>query len=162
MLRQTEDMSVAEYQARFLMLERFAHDSSTSERERAAQFVSGLRISVRSVVATFSCATLAEAVMRALQNEHAHVSHHQERAVARMVQPSCERSQGWYQQQDYEPQRQTMDAGVAAFEGQQVQGVPLQTQTFQTRAQQTGGDQELPYCSHCLGRHWGRCWTYDQ
>ena len=87
--------------------------------------MSGLCISIRSVVATFSCATLAEAVMRALLNEHAHVSHHQERAVARLVQPSCERSQGWYQQQDYEPQRQTMDAGVAAFEGQQVLGVPL-------------------------------------
>ena len=82
--------------------------------------------------------------------------------MAQMVQPSREGSQGWYQQQDYEPQRQTMDAGVAAFEGQQVQGVPLQTQTFQTRAQQTGGDQELPYCSHCLGRHWGPCWTYGQ
>ena len=108
------------------MLERFAHDSHTSERERAAQFVSGLRISVGSVVATFSCATLAEAVMRALQNEHAHVSHHQERVVAQMVQPSREGSQGWYQQ-DYEPQRQTVDAGVAAFEGQQVQGVPRQT-----------------------------------
>ena len=31
MLRQTKDMSIAQYQARFLMLERFAHGSLTSE-----------------------------------------------------------------------------------------------------------------------------------
>ena len=30
MLRQTDDKSIAEYQARFLMLERFAHDSLTT------------------------------------------------------------------------------------------------------------------------------------
>ena len=34
-LRQTEDMSVAEYQARFRMLEMFSHGSTTTEHERA-------------------------------------------------------------------------------------------------------------------------------
>ena len=74
-------MSVADYQARFLMLERFAHTSATTERERASQFVSRLCLAVRSVVSAFYCATLAEAVMSALQNERAHVSFHQERAL---------------------------------------------------------------------------------
>ena len=65
-LRQTDSMSVAQYQSRFLMLERFAPSSCPTERERVAQFVSGLRISIRSVVAMFYCSTLAEAVTRAI------------------------------------------------------------------------------------------------
>ena len=73
-LRQEESTTVAEYQVTFLRLERFASSSFTSERERAAQFVAGLRISLRSVVAPFTCATLTEAVRKALECEHAHVS----------------------------------------------------------------------------------------
>ena len=68
---------MAEYQARFRTLERFAPGYFVSERERASQFVVGLRLSIGSIVATFSCATLSEAVMRALQCEGAHVSYHQ-------------------------------------------------------------------------------------
>lgn len=71
-----------EYQAKFLMLERFPLGSFASERERATQFVSGLHISLRVVVATFSCSTVAEAVMRALENEHAHDSHNQAKGTA--------------------------------------------------------------------------------
>lgn len=59
-LRPTDSIAVAQFQSRFLMLERFAPGSCGSERERAAQFVSGLRISIRSVVATFYCSTLVE------------------------------------------------------------------------------------------------------
>lgn len=44
-------------------------------------FVPGLHFSILSVVATFSCSTLAEAVMRTLKCEHAHMSHHQSRAL---------------------------------------------------------------------------------
>ena len=90
-LRQTEDTSVAEYQARFLTLERFAPGGFVSERERASQFVAGLRLSIGSIVATFSCATLSEAVMRALQCEGAHVSYHQARGRG---QVSCQTQGG--------------------------------------------------------------------
>ena len=78
-LRQTEETLVAEFQVRFLTLERFAPGCYASERERVAWFVAGLRLSIGSIVATFSCATLSEAVMRALQYEGAHVSYHQAR-----------------------------------------------------------------------------------
>ena len=73
-LCQEESTFVAEYQARFFRLERFASSSFTSERERAAQCVVGLRVRLRSIVAPITCATLAEAVRRALECEHAHVS----------------------------------------------------------------------------------------
>lgn len=62
---------MAEYQARFLNLERFVPGSFSNEREQAAQLASGLRNSITSVVATFSCLTLGEAVMRALGCEPA-------------------------------------------------------------------------------------------
>ena len=68
---------MAEYQVRFLTLERFAPGCFISERERASQFVAGLRLSIGSIVAMFSCAMLSEAVMRALQCEGVHVSYHQ-------------------------------------------------------------------------------------
>lgn len=46
-------------------------NSFSGEREQTTQFVSGLRICIRSVVATFACRTLLEVVMRALECEHA-------------------------------------------------------------------------------------------
>lgn len=67
-------MTVAKYQTRFLTLERFA---PSSYREQATQFVSRLRIHIKSIVDTFACKTLLEAVMRALECEHAQESHHQ-------------------------------------------------------------------------------------
>ena len=79
-LHQEESTSVAEYQARFLRLEQFASSSLASERERAAQFVAGLRIRLRSVVVPFACASLIETVRRALECEHAHTSHRQYRS----------------------------------------------------------------------------------
>lgn len=47
------------------------------EREKTAQFVLGLHISLRVIVAIFSCAALTEAIMRALHCEHAHDLRHQ-------------------------------------------------------------------------------------
>lgn len=41
-LRSIEGTSVADYQVRFLMLERFARGSFSSEREQIAQLVSSL------------------------------------------------------------------------------------------------------------------------
>lgn len=75
-LRQIEVIPMAKYQARFIMLERFALGSFLSKKERAAQFVSSMCISSSVVVATFSCSTLAEAGMRALEYEQAHDSHY--------------------------------------------------------------------------------------
>lgn len=51
---------------------RFKLGSFASEREWAAHFVFGLRISIKFVVATFSCMTLGEVVMRALECKNAH------------------------------------------------------------------------------------------
>lgn len=62
---------MVEYQARFLTLERFMPGSFASEKKWAAQFVSRLKISI-SVMATFSCMTLGEVDMRALEWELAH------------------------------------------------------------------------------------------
>ena len=76
---------MAEYQARFQTLERFAPGCFASERERASQFVTGLILSIGSIVAMFSCATLSEAVMKALQCEGAHVSYHQARGRGQVV-----------------------------------------------------------------------------
>lgn len=59
-----------------LMQERFAPGSLSSERERAAEFVPGLCISLLAVVATFFSVILAEVIMMALYCEHAHDSHH--------------------------------------------------------------------------------------
>lgn len=58
---------MVEYLAGFLMLERFVPSCFTSERERVAQIVSSLRISLCAVAATFSCLTLIEVVMKALE-----------------------------------------------------------------------------------------------
>lgn len=58
-LRHFEGMPVVEYQARFLTLVRFAMRFFLLERVLAAQFVSTLHISLKSIVATFSCLTLA-------------------------------------------------------------------------------------------------------
>lgn len=75
-LRSLEGTSVAEYQARFLVLERFASGSFSPQRVRASPFVFGLHICLHVVVATFSCSTLVEAVIRALECDHTHDSHH--------------------------------------------------------------------------------------
>lgn len=72
---------MAECQGQFVTLERFAPGFFVSERELAGQFVSSLRINLRSVVATFSCSMLAEAMMMALECEHAHETHHQTRGT---------------------------------------------------------------------------------
>lgn len=58
---------MAEYQARFLMLDRICPSIFLLEREKAAHFLFGLCISLRVVVATFSCATLVKVVMMALE-----------------------------------------------------------------------------------------------
>lgn len=73
---QTEGMSMIEYQAQFLTLDRFGPSHFVVERERVAQYVSGQRISIRLVIATFLCSTLVEATVRALECEHTHESHH--------------------------------------------------------------------------------------
>lgn len=70
-------MSVVEYQVRFLTLQRFAPGSFSGERLQVSQFVLGLRINIKSVVATFVCRTLPEAAMRALDCEHDQVPHPQ-------------------------------------------------------------------------------------
>lgn len=67
---------MAEYQLRLLMFERFGPGSFPSKSERAAQFVSGLHVNLRAIVARFSWFTLTEAVMRALEREHVRESHH--------------------------------------------------------------------------------------
>lgn len=85
LLRQIERTSMEVNHARFFMLERFAPSNFSSERERAAEFVSELRISLRAMVATFSYSTLAEAVMRALECEHARDSHHQAKGTRPLV-----------------------------------------------------------------------------
>ena len=83
-LRQTEVMSVAVYQDRFMILERFAPGALPTEEDRVHQFVAGLRISIRSIVATLTCATLGEAAVRATEFEHAHESHHLARATGQI------------------------------------------------------------------------------
>lgn len=80
-------MSVAEYYARFLMLKRFVlcYFASESVSFQSVSFpvcVLGLHISLRLVVTTFSCLTLAKAVIRALECEHVHLSHHQTRTTS--------------------------------------------------------------------------------
>lgn len=65
-LEQRENTSMAEFQVRFLTLERFPPSSFSFERVRTIQFVFGLRTSIRSIVFTFACGTLAEAFMQAL------------------------------------------------------------------------------------------------
>lgn len=80
-LRQKENMIVVEYLTRLLMLKRLAQGSFVTNRYQAAQFVSGLRISIRLMVVPFSCSTLAEAIMRALECEHAHKAHHQASSI---------------------------------------------------------------------------------
>lgn len=52
-LHQIEGTLVEEFQSKFLMLERFAPGRFTLDRKRAAQFVTGLHINLRSVVTTF-------------------------------------------------------------------------------------------------------------
>lgn len=69
-------MSVVEYHARFLMLERWPSGTFVMERERVAWFDFGLNISLTLVLATFLCPTLAKTIMRALECEHAHEFHH--------------------------------------------------------------------------------------
>ena len=88
--------------------------------------MSGLRISIRSIVATMCCATFSEAVTRALQCEAAHVSYHRERGAGRGRGRS--RDQG--QQQGPQAQRQRTDAGVAAFDGQ-IQRFPREIDVIQ-------------------------------
>lgn len=78
-----EDIYVADYQARFLTLERFTPSSFASKRESAAQFVLGLLISIYTISVMFSCSTLAEVVMRALECEHAQQLHHQARGIGK-------------------------------------------------------------------------------
>ena len=80
-LRQTEGMSVAEYQGRFMILKRSAPEALPTEEDRVDQFVAGLRINIRSIVATLTCVTLGEAAVRATECEHAHESHHLARAT---------------------------------------------------------------------------------
>lgn len=72
---------MAKYQAQFLTSEKFALGkfATERERERTIQFMSKLCISFRPMVATFSCVTLAEAVMRTLECEYAHEYYHQRR-----------------------------------------------------------------------------------
>lgn len=77
---------MAEYHARLFMLEMFVPSSFSSERVWAAQFVLGLRIHIRFVVATFAYRTLSEGVMRAVKCEHAQESHHRLEIV---VSPVC-------------------------------------------------------------------------
>ena len=102
-LRQTEGMSVAEYQNRFMILERFAPGALPTEEDRVDQFVAGLRISIRSIVATLTCATLGEAAVRATECEHAHESHH----LARAAGQTGGQGQGWRQRdQDHQGSRQ--------------------------------------------------------
>lgn len=67
-------MSITEYQARFLTLLRFEPGSISNEFEQTAQFVVGLRIYIRFVVATIAYRTLAQAIMKALECEHAYES----------------------------------------------------------------------------------------
>lgn len=49
-------------------------------RERVKKFVTGLRLSLSLVVASFAYATLTEVVMRMLEVENAHERHHMARA----------------------------------------------------------------------------------
>lgn len=74
-------MSVAEYYARFLMLKRFVLCYFASESVSFPVCVLGLHISLRLVDTTFSCLTLAKAVIRTLECEHVHLSHHQTRTT---------------------------------------------------------------------------------
>lgn len=96
----------------------------TKERQLTAQFVYVLRISIRSTVSTFACATLAEAVMRALECEHPHESHHHARGSG---QASCRR-QRKYEYDYLGPQQQWRwaDGGETAYAavGQQMQKFP--------------------------------------
>lgn len=52
-LREKDGMLLAEYQARFLILERIAPGLFTMERQRVAHFVSGVCISIKLAIATF-------------------------------------------------------------------------------------------------------------
>lgn len=81
LLKQNEGMSVAKYQARFLTLERFPPISFSSQRESTTHIVSGLHIGNRSMAATISCLTLVEAMMRALEYEHAYKFHLHARGI---------------------------------------------------------------------------------
>lgn len=60
-------------------MSRFEPGNISNEVERTTQFVVGLRIYIRFVVATFAYRTLAEVVMKALKCKHAHESRHQAR-----------------------------------------------------------------------------------
>lgn len=68
-------MYVAEYQTWFLTLESFAPGNFACERERIAQLVLALCVSICSVGAMLTCSRLAEEVMRILECEYAHKSH---------------------------------------------------------------------------------------
>lgn len=86
-LLQHEGMSMIEYQAQFLMLKRFEPSNFFSNRE-LVQYISGLRIRLRSVVATFACRTLLQAVVRSLDCEQTQESHHQTGGSAQSTQHS--------------------------------------------------------------------------
>lgn len=73
--KKLEGTSVAEYLSRFLILKRFAPGNFASERELPPKLCP-VYASLGAVVATFSCSTLAEVVMRTLECEHAHELHH--------------------------------------------------------------------------------------
>lgn len=60
-------MTVAEYKSRLMTLERFTLGNFEVKRERAKKFMVGHRLSIQSVVLSFTCAMLAKAVMRALE-----------------------------------------------------------------------------------------------
>lgn len=56
------NMNLAEYETKFLALERFSLGSfANNERERVAKFISGLRLCLRVVVSIIFCAILEEA-----------------------------------------------------------------------------------------------------
>lgn len=75
---------MAEYEARFLILERFTPGSFNAKREKAEKFTAGLRLSLQAVVAPFACATQTEAKMRALEVESAHERHHMAKNVGQL------------------------------------------------------------------------------
>lgn len=118
-LRQLKGMSVEDYQSRFLTLERFALGSFTSERESDLPSLYWVYMST-----SFSCSTLIEVVMRALECKHAHESHHQAKGT---THTSGKGQKHWAQDQwGLQQQRRRTDGRVTVYaaDGQQIQMFP--------------------------------------
>ncbi|KAL8147548.1 hypothetical protein AgCh_005033 [Apium graveolens] len=151
-----ENMTVGEYEKKFMELSRFVGKYVDSEEKRAKRFQPGLKPWIRSRVAAFELTTYAEVVQKAMviegkSEQSQKEKNNKKRRFVTGEEGSSHRSQNQRSNQRFRPQ-----VGPKNFKKKE-----FGNRSQENRSQETSGQKppqaSVPECKICSKRHTGTC-----